>query len=279
VVGMKIDEISKNYPALKSVVDLIKQHDGVNELFPPQAEAIKKKVLDGESLILCTGTGSGKTLVGELAALKCVLETGRKVIYLVPLRALATEKYYDFKSKYESLGIKSALSIGDMDSNDAWIDRYQLIFCTYEKADSLIRHGAPWLKSIGLLIIDETHDLNLMDRGPTLEIVITRLLREVPGMQVIGLSATIGNPEDLAKWLKSKLVVSDFRPIPLYEGIYYDGKVDFGKMKYEPFGESDEPELKISEDVIRKGGQTLIFVNTRKEAEVTSRPSPVWQTI
>jgi helicase len=268
---MKIDEISKSYPILKNVVDSIKKHDKINELFPPQAEAVKKKVLDGESLILCTGTGSGKTLIGELAALKCILEAGKKVLYLVPLRALAMEKYYDFKSKYESLGIKSALSIGDMDSNDAWIDRYQLIFCTYEKADSLIRHGAPWLKSVGLLVIDETHDLNLMDRGPTLEIVITRLLREVSEIQVIGLSATVGNPEDLAKWLKSKLVVSDFRPIPLYEGIYYDGKVDFGKMKYEPVGEVEEPELKISEDVIRKGGQTLIFVNTRKEAEATAK--------
>ena len=268
---MNIDEISASYPVLKNVVDSVKKHDNVNELFPPQAEAIKKKVLDGENLILCAGTGSGKTLIGELAALKCILEKGKKVLYLVPLRALATEKYYDFKSKYEPLGIKTTLSIGDMDSNDSWIEQFQLVCCTYEKADSLIRHGAPWLRDIGLLIIDETHDLNLMDRGPTLEIVITRLLREVPDMQVIGLSATVGNPEDLAKWLKSKLVVSDFRPIPLHEGIYYDGKIDFGKTKYEPVGEVDEPELKISEDVIRKGGQTLIFVNTRKEAEATAK--------
>jgi helicase len=269
---MKIDEISSRYPILKTAVDSIKQHDNISDLFPPQVEAIKKKVLDGENLILCTGTGSGKTLIGELAALKCILETGKKVMYLVPLRALATEKYYDFKSKYEPLGIKTILSIGDMDSNDAWIERYQLICCTYEKADSLIRHGATWLKSVGLLVIDETHDLNLMDRGPTLEIVITRLLREVPNMQIIGLSATIGNPEDLAKWLRSKLVISNFRPIPLYEGIYYDGIIDFGKKeKYKPMGEVDEPELKISEDVIRKGGQTLIFVNTRKEAEATAK--------
>jgi helicase len=269
---MKIDYISENYQILKKVVDRIKQYDKLDELFPPQEEAIKKGVLDGENLILCTGTGSGKTLIGELAALKCILETGKKVMYLVPLRALAMEKYYDFKLKYEPLGIKVALSIGDMDSSDAWIERYQLVCCTYEKADSLIRHGAPWLNNVGVLVIDETHDLNLIDRGPTLEIVITRLLKENPNIQVIGLSATIGNPKDLAKWLNSKLVVSDFRPIPLYEGVYYDGKIYFGKKgEYEPVGEADDPELRISEDVIRTGGQSLIFVNTRKEAEAVAK--------
>lgn len=276
---MRIDYISEKYPILKGAIERIKAYDGVGELFPPQEIAIKKKVLDGKNLILCAGTGSGKTLVGELAALKCILETWKKVLYLVPLRALAMEKYYEFKTKYEPLGVKIALSIGDMDLNDAWIERYHLICCTYEKADSLIRHGAPWLDNIGMLVIDETHDLNLIDRGPTLEIVITRLLKENPNMQVVGLSATIGNPEDLAKWLNSNVVVNDFRPIPLYEGVYYDGKIDFVKKgKCEPNGEAEEPELKISEDIIRRGGQSLIFVNTRREAEATTkRAKPVVQ--
>lgn len=273
---MKLEYISENYPVLREVIKRIKEYDKIDELFPPQEQAINEGVLERENLILCTGTGSGKTLIGELAALKCILETGKKVVYLVPLRALAMEKYYDFKSKYEPIGIRVALSIGDMDSSDPWIERYHLVCCTYEKADSLIRHGAPWLKSIGLLIIDEIHDLNLVERGPTLEIVITRFLQENPNLQVIGLSATIGNPEDLAKWLNSRLVISNFRPIPLYEGTYYDEKINFVKKgEYEPIGEADEPELKISEDVIRRGGQALIFVNTRKEAEATAKRAGV----
>ena len=272
MIVMRLKDVSKKYPILREAVERIEECDRIDELFPPQEEAIKKKVLDGKNLILCTGTGSGKTLIGELAALKCILERKKKVVYLVPLRALAAEKYHDFKRKYEPLGIRIALSIGDMDSADPWIERFQIVVCTYEKADSLIRHGAPWLKDVGLLIVDEAHDINLPDRGPTLEIVIVRLIEECPNLQVIGLSATIGNPNELAGWLNSEFIESDFRPIPLYEGVYYDGIVEFiGKEKYEPVSEVEDPELKITEDVIRNGGQVLLFVNTRREAEATAK--------
>jgi helicase len=269
---MRLEEISEKYPILKDVIKRIKECDKIEELFPPQEEAIRKGVLDGKNMVLCTATGSGKTLIAELVALKHILEKGKKAIYLTPLRALAMEKFSEFTTKYSPLGIKIALSIGDMDSADVWIERYHLVCCTYEKADSLIRHGAPWLKDVSLLIIDEAHDINLVDRGPTLEIVITRLLKENPHIQIMGLSATIGNPEELAKWLNSELVVSNFRPVPLYEGVYYNNEINFhGKGKYKVLGEAVDPELKIVEDVLHRNGQALLFVNTRREAEATAK--------
>jgi len=88
-------------------------------------------------------------------------------------------------------------------------------------------NAAPWIAGVSTVIIDEIHLLNDPGRGPTLEILITILKRLLKNVQIIGLSATIGNPEELAEWLDAKLVEDDWRPVKLKKGVYLDGKLEF----------------------------------------------------
>lgn len=198
----------------------------ITELRPAQEKSVKAGLLQGKNLLVCTPTASGKTLIAELAALKSIVENKEKAVYIVPLKALASEKYRDFKRRYDKIA-KIALSIGDIDSSDPYLADYDLIVTTSEKLDSLIRHGTPWMASIKTVIIDEIHLLNDAERGPTLEILLTILKQLLKNAQFIGLSATIGNAEELAEWLDADLVVDDWRPVKLHKGIYLDGKIEF----------------------------------------------------
>ncbi|MDP3765428.1 MAG: DEAD/DEAH box helicase [Nanoarchaeota archaeon] len=198
----------------------------ITKLRPAQEKSIKKGLLEGRNLLVCTPTASGKTLIAELAALKAIIEGKGKTVYIVPLKALAYEKYKDFKRRYDKIA-KIALSIGDIDSADSYIADYDLIVTTSEKLDSLIRHHAPWLSGIATVVVDEIHLLNDAERGPTLEILLTILKQLLKNVQIIALSATIGNAEELAEWLNADLVVDDWRPVKLHKGIYLDGEIEF----------------------------------------------------
>jgi helicase len=200
--------------------------EGIDKLRPSQAKSIQAGLLEGKSLLVCTPTASGKTLVAELAMLTAILNRKGKAVYIVPLKALATEKNKDFQRKYGHL-IKIGMSIGDFDSSDPYLHTYNLIITTSEKLDSLTRHHAPWLRDVAVVVVDEIHLLNDPGRGPTLEILITILKQMLKNVQFIGLSATIGNEEELAGWLNAELVHDTWRPVELHKGIYYDGKVEF----------------------------------------------------
>ena len=219
---MELKSIKNNIP--KEFYKILEKD--ITKLRPAQEKAIKKGLLERKNLLVCTPTASGKTLIAELAALKSIIEGNGKAIYIVPLKALASEKYKDFKKRYGNVA-KVALSIGDIDSTDSYLVDYDLIIVTAEKLDSLIRHHAPWLSLISTIIIDEIHLLNDPGRGPTLEILITILRQLLKKAQIIGLSATIGNPEELAEWLKAKLVIDNWRPVKLHKGVYLDGEVEF----------------------------------------------------
>ena len=190
-----------------------------------QEEAIQS-IENNHSVVVSAPTGSGKTLIAELAALKSIIEGNGKAVYIVPLKALASEKYKDFKKRYGNVA-KIALSMGDIDSSDSYLVDYDLIITTSEKLDSLTRHHAPWLSLVSVIIIDEIHLLNDTSRGPTLEILITILRQLLKKVQIIGLSATIGNSEELAEWLKAELVIDNWRPVKLHKGVYLDGEVEF----------------------------------------------------
>lgn len=217
---------------LKSIKDKIPSQlynileKDIKELRPAQEKSIKKGLLEGKNLLVCTPTASGKTLIAELASLKTILEGKGKAIYIVPLKALATEKFKDFKKRYEGAA-RVALSIGDIDSADSYLIDYDLIITTSEKLDSLIRHHSPWLSLVSTIIVDEIHLLNDAERGPTLEIILTILRQLLKKAQIIGLSATIGNSEELAEWLNAELVVDKWRPVKLHKGVYFDGEVKF----------------------------------------------------
>jgi helicase len=220
---MKLESIKNEVP--EKLLDII-QKEGISELRPAQEKAIHAGLLKEKNLLVCTPTASGKTLIAELAALKAILEGKGKAIYIVPLKALASEKFKDFKRKYGHL-IKVALSIGDIDSADSYLMDYDLILTTSEKLDSLLRHHAPWIMNIKVIIVDEVHLLDDQSRGPTLEILLTMLRQLLKNAQIIALSATIGNPHELADWLSAALVEDSWRPIKLLKGVYFDGKIEF----------------------------------------------------
>ena len=219
---MELKSIKERIP--KELYSLLEKE--ITKLRPAQEKSIKKGLLEGRSLLVCTPTASGKTLIAELAALKSIIEGKGKAVYIVPLKALAAEKYRNFKKRYGNI-IKVALSIGDIDSSDHYIAEYDLIVTTSEKLDSLIRHHSPWISGVKTIIVDEIHLLNDAERGPTLEILLTILKQLLKNAQIIGLSATIGNAEELAEWLDAELVVDEWRPVKLEKGIYFEGEIEF----------------------------------------------------
>ena len=251
---------------------IIIKEDGIKELYPPQVEAVKQGLLEGKNLVISIPTAAGKTLLAELAALKHVLELSGKAIYLCPLRALAAEKYKDFK-RFESLGVKVAITSGDYDSSDYYLPRYDIIISTNEKFDALLRHGVSWIdEEVTLVIVDECHLLNDQHRGPTLEILLARLLMKNTNLQLIALSATIGNSDDLSEWLRAELVQSEWRPVPLKEGIYCDDHVIYSDYSTRdiPYKRKDLL-LNIALDSYQSQEQVLIFVPSRRSAIATAQ--------
>ena len=264
---MKIAEL----PIPTEVKDVLLKM-GIAELFPPQEETIRAGVLEGKNIVLASPTASGKTLIAELCGLKHVLEKGGKVIYLAPLRALASEKFKDFK-KYSSIKkadgrkVSVGISTGDFDTADNWLQRYDVIVTTNEKADSLLRHRSKWMDEISLVIADEVHLLNDAGRGPTLEVLLARLLQVNPEIQVLALSATIGNVDEIASWLKAAYIVTDWRPVILKEGIVLNDEIQYkdgGARKVEKKTHITTVNLVLN--TIRNGGQALVFASTRKNS-------------
>jgi helicase len=240
---------------------------GYKELYPPQAEALERGLLDGKSMLLAMPTASGKTLLAELAMLKAALQ-GRRSLYIVPLRALATEKYDSFK-KFRTLGVSVGISTGDFDKRDERLGKNLIIIATSEKADSLMRNGASWVRDLSVLVVDEIHLLNDVGRGPTLEMTITKLRHCNPNLQVIGLSATVANGQEIAAWLKAEMVSSDWRPIRLREGVICNGSQVFSDGIVPLLAMKDEA-LALVKDTLSQSAQILIFENSRKNAEAAA---------
>ncbi len=248
---------------------------GIKTLYPPQVLALQAGLLKKpDSFVMAAPTASGKTLVAEMAVLKMFLDTGGRCIYLVPLRALAREKYEDFSKKYDPIGMKVMQSTGDFDRAEPWLYQGNLIISTNEKMDSLLRHRAAWLRDINLVVADEIHLLRDPHRGPTLEIVLTRLKSLHPNLRLIALSATIPNAREISHWLEATLIQSDWRPVPLKEGVYFNGAAIFndGTVRWVP-EESKLDAVDLAIETIREGGQALIFVNTRKATEAVAERS------
>ncbi|MEM1988483.1 MAG: DEAD/DEAH box helicase [Candidatus Woesearchaeota archaeon] len=186
-----------------------------------QKEALK--YIFDQNVLICAPTGSGKSLVAEIAAFYNALIKGKKVLYVVPLKALAKERYQKFLDYNTNL--KISLSSSDYDENYEKLGKNDILIITSEKADSLIRHNPSWIKEISLLIADEIHLINDYERGPILEFVITYF--KIKKAQILGLSATIGNKEELAEWLNAKLIFSSERPVKLNYGVLSDNKIYF----------------------------------------------------
>ncbi|MCW1294205.1 MAG: DEAD/DEAH box helicase [Candidatus Parvarchaeota archaeon] len=234
----------------------------IKKLTPPQSLAIRAGLFDGRNLVISSPTASGKTLIGELAMLRS-LKMGRKAIYVAPMRAIATEKYEEFKAAHPYA--RCGLFIGDYAESDWHLDRYDFIFASTEKLDSMLRNSLSSFRDIGCIVYDEIHLLADPDRGPTLEFLITLNRELFPRAQVIALSATIENAEDLSKWLDAGLVRSSFRPVKIRREIYLDGELT-GDERIKLDGTFQDPLSDIISWLIKDNKKAIIFTMTKKNA-------------
>ena len=286
------------------IPEMIKQdyiEEGITELNPPQRDAVNSGLMEGSDMIVAAPTASGKTFIAELAMVNQVVKQDKTAVYIVPLKALASEKYQDFSERYENLNVR--ISVGDLDGEGKGLDNADIVVTTSEKLDSMLRHNPSWIHNIGLVVTDEIHLLTSPNRGPTLEITLTRL-RELLDFQMLGLSATISNSGELAEWLDAELVESSYRPVDLEHGVYWQNEVEFytGDEEIDKADEEDSaPEgfktgkevkskedvkdsgrkefiddihgrgtTNIIEDTLEKDKQAIIFCNSRKGAEKSS---------
>ena len=244
---------------------------GYSLLYPPQEKALAAGILDGKSVLVTTPTASGKTLVAMMAIAKTIMN-GKKAVYLTPLRALASEKYSDLKA-LEGMDLcanrkmpKVAVATGDYDPTGKELALADAIVLTNEKMDALFRHGAEWLGDVGLFVSDEVHLLGDRARGPTLEMMLTRIRKLYSGAQIVALSATVSNADEIADWLGCELVESNWRPTKLVEGVYEYGSVRMSDGKTFKVQAGATPSVDIAIDALDGGGQALIFAETRKRA-------------
>ncbi|WP_254838652.1 ATP-dependent DNA helicase [Natronomonas marina] len=245
--------------------------EGIESLYPPQAEAVESGVTDGESLVASVPTASGKTLVAQLAMLSAV-ERGGKALYIVPLRALASEKREEF-SIFEEHGVSVGVATGDYEDTGEWLADKDVIVATSEKVDSLVRNGAPWVDDLDCVVADEVHLVDDPGRGPTLEVTLAKLRRINPALQVVALSATVGNAADVAEWLDAELVDSTWRPIELRKGVHYGQAVHYGDGSQQELRveSGEKPTAAIVRDTLADDGSTLVFVNSRRNAESAAK--------
>jgi helicase len=196
---------------------------------------------------------------------------GGKALYTVPLRALAAEKFEDFK-KWEQIGLKIGMSMGDYEARDEWLGDCDIIVTTSEKADSLIRNGARWIKDVTCLVVDEIHLLDSAKRGAVLEVLIAKLRKVNPDIRILALSATIPNASEIAEWLDAELIKSEWRPTPLYEGVICRGRLELYKdgIKIAEKSLKGDAVASLVKDTLEDGGSVLIFDSTRRNAEATA---------
>ena len=259
---------------MQSIPDTVKailSSLGYESLYPPQEKALASGILDGKNVLITTPTASGKTLVAMMGIV-ATLQRGKKAIYLTPLRALASEKAADLKMLENiDLGLgrkpKVVMASGDYDSSGKELAFADVIVLTNEKMDTLFRHGAEWLGDVALFIADEVHLIGDKERGPTLEMMLTRIHKMYPEAQIVALSATVSNADEISDWLGCALVESSWRPTKLVEGVYEYGSVRMGdgrRFRLQTGGASPSVDLAI--DALDNGGQALIFAETRKRA-------------
>nr|MCS5556658.1 DEAD/DEAH box helicase [Arenicellales bacterium] len=191
------------------LVGMLREEWGIEELFPPQAEAMPP-ALSGRNVMLTIPTASGKSLVAHLTMvhrLTTDLE-GARALYIVPLKALATEKVKELREIAETVGLRVGLAIGDRGGETGMIEDSDILVCTSEKLDSLLRTRSELMDRVGIVVSDEFHLLHDPNRGPTLEVLLSRIRHRRPEVQIIALSATVGNSEEMAEWLDAELIVS-----------------------------------------------------------------------
>ncbi|MHA1683577.1 MAG: DEAD/DEAH box helicase [Promethearchaeota archaeon] len=260
VAKVQIDRRFKN--VLKS--------NNILELLPVQVKAIDSGLLEGKNLLIASSTSSGKTLIGELAGINNILNNKGAFLFVVPLVALANQKFLEFKKKYAPLGLRVMIRVGksriDKSANVESFHKSpsrkaDIIIGTYEGVDFLFRTGnMKALPPIATVVIDEIQMFRDEDRGKRLDGFIARMKMQFENSQYIYLSATVANPSKLSRKLKAHLVEFFERPVPLERHVI-PCLNETEKLKLLAYLVKKEFK-KVSSYGFR--GQSIIFTNSRK---------------
>jgi len=194
--------------------------------YAPTGGNDKKSALrqDNNNLLVIAPTSSGKTFIGEMAAITQVIHQ-KKVIYLIPLRSLAEEKYRHFKNLYSSYGIETVVSTRNHREDDQRIIQgdYKIAVMVYEKFYYFLLKHPDFLIDVSLVVIDEMQLINNPKWGPLMENLIDHLRKKNGNLRIIALSALIENQEALLKWFPAQSLISHQRPVELHKGIVREG--------------------------------------------------------
>jgi len=240
-------------------------------LLPIQAISIERGLIkEKTNQLVMAPTSAGKTLIGELAGITRILSNKRKLLYLVPIRALASLRTVEFKHKYKTLNLKIIKKVGESilkkketeDLED--LEDADIIIATYEAIDYILRSGNKHnLGSVGTIIVDEIQTLSDQERGFILDGLIARLKSIFKETQYLYLSATIGAPEALAKSLDCILIKYNNRPVPIERHLILCLNEtiklkNIFKLVRATYSEKSTYGFK---------GQSIIFTNSRKKCE------------
>lgn len=253
-----------------------------------------------ENILVCAPTGAGKSDIAIMAILNTIkqytnmedldqfLSGGKvdialdsfKIIYVAPLKALAAEIVAKFNKRLNWLGVQVRELTGDMQLTKEEISKTQIVVTTPEKWDVVTRKSntgdSELISKVQLLIIDEVHLLN-EDRGSVIETLVARTLRLVESSQkmirIIGLSATLPNYLDVKNFLcvsKEGMFFFDqsFRPCPLEQHIIGVRGKSNTKQSRENIDNIAYQKLL---DIMYKGKQVMVFVNSRKDTVKSAR--------
>ena len=231
-------------------------------LLPLQEMAVKRHDLLSaqRNLLIQAPTSSGKTFIGEMAAIHTAMQR-KKVVYLVPLKALAEEKYHDFKEKYSPYGLRVIISTRDHREFDRQLENgnFSIAVVVYEKLSQLLVRRPERMEEVALVLADELEILSDPDRGAMVEVLLTRILQT--DTRLIGLSAVIGGADKLAQWMDATLVSYERRPVELRYGVLFDGV-----FRYHTFNESGEGEERLA-DVHAESPWEIVMENARTFSE------------
>ena len=275
---------------------------GIKAMFPWQAQCLSLPgVLDrGCSLVYSAPTSAGKTLVAELLVVKCIFETRKKALFILPFVSVTHEKEMYFKQLLEPVGVKVGGFHGGR-SPSGGLSAVDLALCTIEKANSIVNHllEEGKLDTIGAIVVDELHMIGDTNRGYLLELLLTKVLywcrfvgknlvqekntgktwdMSPCSVQIIGMSATLPNLSMVAQWLGAQLFVTDFRPVPLQEMVkigqaLYKGDAKNGCLQKirdlagEPLGQEEEDIAALCWETVKENRSVLIFCPTKKRCE------------
>ena len=248
-----------------------------------QVDAINEfGILRGQHVVASAPTSSGKTMLGELAAIRGALDR-RRALFLMPLKALVNDKVRHFQRVYGAFGIRTIEATGETDDISPLLrGRYDIALLTYEKFTAIALTHPHVLEQVGTIVIDEVQMIADRGRGANLEFILTLLrMRRRDGLepQVIALSAVIGDTNGLERWLGGRLLRRVERPVPLDEGIichdgrfrYLDG--DTGREQVlERFirplygdGKHRDWVIPLVQKLVSEGKQVIVFRETTGE--------------